>query len=243
MVAVVQARAGSTRFPGKVLAPIAGTPMLSLVLRRARAVSCAEEVVLATTTLPMDDPLVAIASSLGIRTVRGSETDVLARYQQAALETGATTIVRLTGDNPLNQPDVVDEVFKALESNNADYAANVHPRTFPKGLDVEVVRADALEAAAREAIDPYEREHVMPFLWRRGGRFRLANWSWPEDLSSWWWTVDEPNDIEFPRRVYDELLGDGRLFIPFDRMVELVRSRPGLLDLCDRTTMKAASRG
>jgi spore coat polysaccharide biosynthesis protein SpsF (cytidylyltransferase family) len=216
--------------------------MIRHVLQRARAASCVDEVVLATTTLPADDPLEAVASSLGLRTVRGDETDVLSRYRQAAADTGAMTIVRLTGDNPLNQPDVVDEVFSVFESANADYAANVHPRTFPKGLDVEVITAGALVTAAREALDPYEREHVTPYIWRRGCDFALANCSWHEDLSTWWWTVDEPEDIEFPRRVYDQLFADAHSIPSFSEIVEYVRARPELLALCDRRAVDVAPR-
>src|SRR5205823_13375067 len=170
---VVQARMGSTRLPGKVLADLGGRPMLQFMLERLRRLPVSELVV-ATSTEPGDDAVAALGATLGVRVVRGPEHDVLARFEQALEAHPAEHVVRLTGDCPLADPEVIVATLELHHERHADYTSNVIPRTFPKGLDVEVARAEALRVAAAEAEDPAEREHVMPFLYRHPERFRLA---------------------------------------------------------------------
>jgi spore coat polysaccharide biosynthesis protein SpsF len=190
---------GSTRLPGKVLADLGGQPLLAYLLRRLAPVPSLATVV-ATSELGRDDEVAAVASSVGAPVVRGSEGDVLARYLVALDEyPDATHVVRITADCPLTDPAIVDQVVRRHLERGADFTSNVLPRTFPKGLDVEVARATALRTAGREARVAVEREHVMPFLYRHPERFALANVRSGLNLGDLRWTVDTPTDLEVVR--------------------------------------------
>jgi len=201
---VIQARMGSTRLPGKVLADLGGRPMLQFMLERLRALPVSELVV-ATSTEPGDDAVAALGATLGVRVVRGPEHDVLARFEQALEAHPAEEVVRLTGDCPLADPEVIVATLELHRERDADYTSNVIPRTFPKGLDVEVARAAALRVAAGEAADPAEREHVMPFLYRHPDRFRLATLRNREPLGHERWTVDTASDLDNVRQAVDRI--------------------------------------
>ena len=201
---VIQARVGSTRLPGKVLADLGGRPMLQFMLERLHGLPVSE-VVVATSTEPGDDAVAAVGASVGVRVVRGPEQDVLARFAQALKSHPADHVVRLTGDCPLADPEVIVATLELHRERRADYTSNVIPRTFPKGLDVEVVRREALLAAAAEADDPAEREHVTPFLYRHPERFRLATLRGTELLGHERWTVDTQHDLEIVRQAVDQL--------------------------------------
>jgi spore coat polysaccharide biosynthesis protein SpsF len=175
VVAVVQARMGSTRLPGKVMKPLRGCPVLEHVVRRVSQAKRIDGVVVATTLLPEDHRVEELAGALGADVVRGSVDDVLSRYCLAARASAADHVVRITADCPCSDPAVIDRVVAEHLSSGADYTSNVHPRSFPHGLDLEAVRVEALETAAREARTSAEREHVMPFIWSRPDRFRLHN--------------------------------------------------------------------
>lgn len=200
VLCVVQARTGSTRLPGKVLQDVGGRPMLRFMLDRLRELD-GIEVVVATSTLGRDDAIVEVARGAKCRTVRGPERDVLGRFAIALDETPAEHVVRLTADCPLLDAGLVRQVLDAHLAADADYTSNVFPRTFPKGLDVEVARASALKAAADEARDQDEREHVMPFIYRRPERFALANVRNAGWLGAERWTVDTIEDLEFVREL------------------------------------------
>lgn len=175
VVAIVQARMGSTRLPGKVLKPLRGRPALEHVLRRLRAAALLADTVVATTELEEDRAIALVAEPLGVRVVRGPVDDVLTRYQLAATLAGAEHVVRITADCPCIDPRIVDRVVRAHLESGADYTSNIHPRTFPHGLDVEVVKTSALFYAAEHAGRREEREHVTPYIWTRPERFRLQN--------------------------------------------------------------------
>ena len=202
----MQARLGSTRLPGKVLADIHGEPMLARVVKRARWANSLDEVVVATTSLREDDPLARLCEQRNYPLFRGHPTDVLDRYYRAGKAFAATVIVRLTGDCPLLDPDVLDQTVTAFLKAEppADLAVNRFPgdRTFPIGLDVEVCSFRALEQAWREAEQPHQREHVMPYLYEEPGRFRVLHIKAEQDFGDLRWTVDTPEDLEFVRRVY-----------------------------------------
>jgi spore coat polysaccharide biosynthesis protein SpsF len=204
---VVQARAGSTRLPGKVLADVAGMPMLEFQLRRLRPIEGLDRarIVVATSDLPGDDPVAAVAEGLGLDVVRGSEADVLGRFALAVARHPADAVVRLTGDCPLTDPAIVHAALRLHHDAAADYTSNVFPRSFPKGLDVEVLAASALRAADAEATAAAEREHVTPFLYRRPERFRLANLASGQALGEEWWTVDTADDLERIRSMVGRL--------------------------------------
>jgi glutamate-1-semialdehyde 2,1-aminomutase/spore coat polysaccharide biosynthesis protein SpsF len=207
-VAVVQARMGSTRLPGKVLMDIAGRPTIEWVVEAARRAPGVDEVVVATSTLPQDDAIAQWASKRGINVVRGSETDVLSRYLAALSATGADIIVRLTADCPFLDPAVIGEVIRLRTMRNADYATNTDPPTYPDGLDVEVFTKDALEAANREAVRPTDRDTVTRFMVRNRYRFLAANLvCGVPDLVRERWVLDSPEDYDFVREVA-KMLGD-----------------------------------
>jgi spore coat polysaccharide biosynthesis protein SpsF (cytidylyltransferase family) len=233
VIAVVQARLGSTRLPGKALSPIAGRPMLAHVLARATAIPGVDRVVLATTTSPEDAALVDLARAAGVASVRGSVSDVLDRFHAALTEHPADAIVRITADCPLLDPAVAGRVVAEYRrrAGELDYVSNVHPPTFPDGLDTEVISAGALASAWREAIAASDREHVTPYVWSRPQRFRLANVSGADDLSSLRWTVDDAQDLAFVRAVYGALAPDGEpraALFGMGAMLDLLRARPDI---------------
>lgn len=203
IVGVLQARTSSSRLPGKVLADVAGAPMLARQVERIRRADGLGDLVLATSTEPSDDPLADLAKALGLPVFRGPLDNVLARYIGAARTHRADVVVRLTGDCPLTDPDVIDRVISEWITSGADYAAN--RATYPDGLDVEVVTADALEWLASQVTTPQEREHVTLGIYRRPARFRLAEVANPIDLSHLRWTVDTPEDLAWVRQVYAAL--------------------------------------
>ncbi len=217
VVAVVQARLGSTRLPGKSSMDIAGKPMLARVLERARAIPGVDEVLLATTEETQDRSLAAIASAEGVVSHFGSNRDVLDRVYQAARAAGAAVVVRITGDCPLLDPQVSGAVIRKVDEG-CDYASNVHPPTFPDGLDTEAMTFEALACAWREARSPSDREHVTPFIWRHPSRFQLGNVTAETDRSALRWTVDDEADLEFVRGVYAAL---GSSLFGMDRILAL----------------------
>jgi len=173
VVVIAQARMSSSRLPGKVLTDLGPGTTLELVLRRLRSVTEVTEVAIATSTEPDDDPVAEAARELGSRAVRGPLDDVLERYRMAAAATGADAVVRVTADCPLVEPTVVDRVVAIWRADDSlDYVWNTRePRTFPDGLDVELVSRRALEQAAEQTCEPYDREHVTPFVRNRPERF------------------------------------------------------------------------
>lgn len=203
-IAIVQARAGSSRLPGKVLLDIAGEPMLVRVVERARRAKSLTAVIVATTTDPADDAVEALCRVRRYPVFRGSLFDVLDRYYQAAREFEADTVVRLTADCPMIDPDEIDHTVNAFFAAGVDFAANRLPwgRTVPIGLDTEVCSFAALERAWKEAAQPYEREHVMPYLYDQEGRFKVLLVDSTPDYGSYRWTVDTPQDLELVRQVY-----------------------------------------
>lgn len=206
VLAIVQARMSSTRLPGKVMAPILGEPMIQRQLERVRRAKTVGRVIVATSDAPSDDPLAAFLVGRGWCVYRGSLTDVLARFAGAAEAAGSPGhVVRLTADCPLADPEVIDACVRMALETGAAYASNCERRSYPDGLDVEVLTGAALAAAAAEAEDPYEREHVTPFVRRRPERFPQAHLVHPRDRSAMRWTVDTPNDLAFARAIYDAL--------------------------------------
>jgi glutamate-1-semialdehyde 2,1-aminomutase len=201
IVAIVQARLGSVRFPNKVMRHIDGVPMIELLLGRLSRAARLDKVILATTDSARDRPLVDHVAGLGYEVFRGSEADVLDRYYRAALPHRPSAVVRITGDCPLVDPELVDEIVAAYQSQSVDYLSNTQPPTYPNGLDVEIFSFDALTRAVFEAAQPAEREHVTPYFYR-SGRFRIGNWMHKDDLSRERWTVDEPADFEVISNVF-----------------------------------------
>lgn len=204
-LAILQARVSSSRLPGKVLLPILGEPMLFRQIERIRRAGRIDHLIVATSTDQSDDVLVGACAARGIPCARGSLDDVLDRFVQCALPYQPETVVRLTGDCPLADPQLIDAMLQGFEESDYDYLSNASPPTFPDGLDVEVMRFSCLIEAHREAKLPSEREHVTPFLRAHPERFRLGNHVADVDRSGLRWTVDEEQDLEFIRSVYQRL--------------------------------------
>lgn len=196
---------GSSRLPGKVMEMIGGRTVLEHVLNRCSGIAGADLVVCAVPDAAESAPLERIARECGVRVFRGSEHDVLARYLGAALEFEADVVVRVTSDCPLIDPDVCAAVLALRARAAADYAANNMPRTFPHGLDCEVFTVGSLAEADRTTQDPYDREHVTPWL-RRTPHLRRANLpSGRPAIEELRWTLDYPEDLAFFRSVFDAL--------------------------------------
>lgn len=202
IVAIVQARVGSTRFPNKVMQPLCGTPMIGLLLERLSKATRIDDIVLATSKDRRNDPLVDYVRALGYGAYRGSESDVLDRYYHAARAVRADAVVRVTGDCPLIDAQLVDAVIAMFGESQVDYCSNIQPPTYPDGLDTEVMTMRALESAWRLSTAAGHREHVTQYI-RESGRFTVLNYAHDSDESAERWTVDEPEDLEVVRKVFE----------------------------------------
>jgi spore coat polysaccharide biosynthesis protein SpsF len=209
VVTIIQARMSSTRLPGKVLLNLGGRSGLSRMVERVKRAKLVNRVVVATTIDPSDDPIIELCQHEKIDVFRGSLPDVLDRYYQAAKLYNADIVVRLTGDCPLIDPELIDETIAALIEQKADFACNRLPppfhRTYPIGLDVEVCTFTALEKAWHEATEKHDREHVLPYLYEVEGRFKVVQLNYKEDLGSLRWTLDTPEDLTLLREVVKRL--------------------------------------
>lgn len=205
IVAIIQARMGSSRLPGKALRDICGRTMLARVVRRTGRSQLVDEVVVATTTELEDRAIVDECRSLGIQSFRGSEQDVLDRYYGAAREFSANAIVRITSDCPLIDPEIIDKVVQAFLVKRPDYASNTLASTYPRGLDVEVFSMEALEKAWAKASIDYQHVHVTPYLYQNPGLFQLLSVTGEEDYSRYRWTVDTQEDLDLARAIYERM--------------------------------------
>jgi spore coat polysaccharide biosynthesis protein SpsF (cytidylyltransferase family) len=209
-VALIQARTGSTRFPGKVMADLGGRPLLALVLERAARAPGLDEVAVATTDLARDDVIAELCARLGFACTRGSEPDVLDRYHTGAAQLRADVIVRVTADCPLIDPALIGRLVEMREREGLDFVgmatgpAAPGERHFPDGVDCELLTAAALDLAWREATDPYDREHVTPFV-HRDERLKRGRLEPEEDRGNERWTVDHPADLELVRAIVARL--------------------------------------
>lgn len=205
VVAIIQARMGSTRLPGKVLADLAGKPMLSRVVERTSRATRLDSVVVATTQQPEDHAIVGLCRRQGWPCYRGATEDVLDRFYKAAHIHHADVIVRITADEPLMDPALIDDTVEQFlkRAGEVDYVANfLPPRTYPRGLEVEAFSFHALERSWREDTNPAWREHVDLYIHRRKELFHVIRTPLPEDLSWMRWTVDTADDLALIRRIY-----------------------------------------
>ncbi len=227
VTAIIQARMTSSRLPGKIVKQVGGRPLLALMIERVRQARRIARVIIATTTNREDDVVAALGAELGVPVFRGSERHVLERFSQAAVRYSGEIIMRLTGDCPLIDPDLLDELVAFFGRGEYDYASNCLEPTLPDGLDAEIFTRRALLEAYEEARLPSEIEHVTAFINQRPDRYRLGSWRHGRDLSGLRWTVDEAEDFEFVRQVL-EMLPDGRNFRMQD-VLTLLAERPELL--------------
>jgi glutamate-1-semialdehyde 2,1-aminomutase len=225
IVAIVQARMGSTRLPNKVMKPMGGLPMIELLLARLDKSKQIDQIVLATSTNESNTPLVEHVQKLGYTCVRGSESDVLDRYLVAARQVQADVVVRITGDCPLIDPALVDQVIAQFKAQGVDYLSNTAPASYPDGLDTEVFTLQALERAGSESQDPFDHEHVTPYL-RKPGLYKTGAMQHSEDLSGLRWTVDEPPDFEVVTQVFAHFAPN--IHFSWTDVLGLQRSQPAL---------------
>ena len=237
---IIQARMGSSRLPGKVLEEIAGRPMLDWTVQRGKRARLIDELIVATTTDDADEPIVDWARANQVRIYRGSVYDVLDRFYHAALGSGADRVVRVTGDCPLIDPELIDALIRFYEDEGADFAANRLPppwrRTYPIGLDEEIVSMAWLTRAFREAEALYEREHVMPWFYNTEGRCRVRIMDHDPDYGRHRWTVDTPEDLAMMRALF-RLIPDP-LTIGWLDVLKLVEAHPEIEKLNRLTKAK-----
>jgi spore coat polysaccharide biosynthesis protein SpsF len=226
VVAIIQARMGSTRLPGKVLLDISGESMLSRVVNRTKQAKQLKQVVVATSDRGIDDAVAKEADRLGVSSFRGSENDVLDRYYQAAQLFSADVVVRITSDCPLIDPIIIDKVVEAFLNSKIDYASNGLVRTYPRGLDVEAFRVSALVQTWQQAKKPYERTHVTPYIYENPLIFKLLSVCDSSDYSNYRWTVDTHEDLEFVRRIYERL--DDKISFSWHDVLAICEKEPAL---------------
>ena len=223
VIAIVQARLGSIRLPEKVLQNICDTPMIELLLARLSNSTQVDEIIVASSKEPKNDKLQLFVESLGFKCTRGSEEDVLQRFHESAKEMDADVVVRITGDCPLIDPVIVDQCINQFKETNVDYFSNIDPATFPDGLDVEVMSFKALEQANLEAISSYDREHVTTYI-RNSEKFFKSSIRHIEDLSNFRWTVDEPEDLNVVRKIFQHF--SPNIFFSWEQILDLKLLRP-----------------
>jgi spore coat polysaccharide biosynthesis protein SpsF len=229
VVAIIQARTRSSRLPRKALLDIGGATMLERVVRRTRRASLLNDVVVATTVEPDDVAIVTECDRLAAPVFRGSENDVLDRYYRAALTFKAEAVVRITSDCPLIDPSIIDKVVRAFADQSPDYASNSLTRTYPRGLDVEVMTIEALARARSQATEHYQRAHVTPYICQRPDLFRLLSVTGDGDYSDLRWTVDTDKDLALVRAIYERFDNDDSF--PWRDVLTLLADEPGLREI------------
>lgn len=237
VVAIVQARMGSTRLPGKVLMDLGGETALGRVVRRLRRATLVDKIVVATSNSAADDAIIRECERSDVVSFRGSENDVLDRFYHASRACAAEAVVRITSDCPLIDPELVDETIRVFQDRDGDYASNIFPRSYPRGLDAEVFSTTALGVAWREAHEPYQREHVTPYFYVHPQRFRLISLRGQIDYSHYRWTLDTAEDLDLLRTIYAHL-GDRDDF-SWHEVIELMKCEPELAELTSHVVQKA----
>jgi spore coat polysaccharide biosynthesis protein SpsF len=241
ITAIIQARMGSTRLPGKVLMDLGGETVLARVVRRLRRAALIEDVVVATTHSVADHAIVRECQKLSVRVFRGSENDVLDRYYRAALWTGAEGVVRITSDCPLIDAEITENTIRAFLEHQPDYASNTLQRTYPRGLDTEVMSWQALAQAWREAQLPYQKTHVTPYIYENRDRFDLFSVKGKTDYSHHRWTLDTAEDLAFIRAIYDRFDHDDSF--SWHDVLALLEREPELVELNRDVMQKALQEG
>jgi len=232
VVATVAARMTSSRLPGKVLMPCLGRPMLERLVERVRRSEYIDDIVVSTTVNAPDDAIVDAARALGIGWYRGSEDDVVARITGAMEEARADLVVQLTGDCPLLDPAIIDQLIRLHSFNSFDYVSNTLVRSYPRGLDAQIAPLSVLQESLRIAKDAPQHEHVFLSVYENPDRFRLFNLLAPPELCrpDWRWTLDTPEDYAFITEVYARLYPQTPCFTSAD-IARLLLERPEIAAL------------
>jgi spore coat polysaccharide biosynthesis protein SpsF len=241
VAAIVQARFGSTRLPGKILKEISNKPMLWHIVNRLFHSKLINQIIIATTTLPDDDQVQEFCETNNISFYRGSSDDVLTRYFETAKFATADVIVRITSDCPVIDPVIVDKMlemyFEKNRSGKVDYLSNTLVRTYPRGLDTEIFSFDALERAHTEAAQQFEREHVTPYFYNHPEKFSIKNFMNEKDFSFHRWTVDTEEDFRLIEEIYKALYSKKELFL-FEDILKLFEEQPHLININQNVQQK-----
>lgn len=230
IAAIIQARLGSIRLPGKVLKKINGKPLIAQIINRLGCCKNIDNILLATTTNSIDDKLVEWCQDNGVACFRGDENNVLKRYYDAATAIKADIIVRITADDPFKDSKVIDSVINLLLQNNLDFAFNNSPPSFPEGLDTEVFTYEAIERATQAETTDFEKEHVTQYFYHNPDKFKMQNYAYKEDISYMRLTVDTEKDFELAKILYSKLSPHGEMFY-LDDILSLFKNEPGLLNI------------
>ena len=226
---IIQARMGSSRLPGKVMMSIdEQNTLLHYVIQQLKFSELTKNIIIATTTSEKDDSIVDFATKMNLDHFRGEVDNVLDRYYQCAKNFSVSTIVRISADDPLIDPTVVDRVVEKFHSNSYDYVSNTHPRTFPQGNEIEVFSFDTLESAWKNAKKASEKEHVTPYIYNNKEKFRIGNVEHSKDLSSLRWTVDTQNDLDLVRILISKIQ---KTPILITDILDVLSKEPDLLNI------------
>lgn len=227
---ILQARLSSTRLPGKVLKNIVNKPMLALQVERIKVSRLIDHVIIATSIEQDDDAIAHLCEKLDIACFRGNLNDVLDRFYHASKLFPSDHVVRLTGDCPLIEPEIIDQVIALHLTRGADYTSNCLIPCLPDGLDVEIFTSQALTQSWQQAKKPSEREHVTQYILNHKEQFTIENYQYSPDLSMHRWTVDEPNDFELVEKIYQYLYPNNPNFTMADVLI-LLKQHPHLIEI------------
>jgi len=226
---LIQARVGSSRFPQKVLKKIEGKPMIWHVVNRVKQTNLVNQIALVTTKLDEDKKLLDIANELGVIGITGDENNVLKRFYDCASQINADPIIRITGDCPLIDPFLIDEMIKFFLEHDYDYISNRIIPTFPDGLDIEIFSYTALRSAILNSKLSSELEHVTPYISKNPQKFKLFNFQNNVDLSQMRWCVDEKEDLVFVKKIFEKL--SPKFIFSMDEILKILKNEPTLLQI------------
>ena len=229
---IIQVRTQSIRLPNKVLALINNKPLIWHIIQRLKKCEMVEQIILATSYREEDKKLIKIANDCNILSFVGDEDDVLSRFHQAALKFNADPIIRITGDCPLVDPYLLDEMLGFYVENNYDYVSNTIIPTYPDGLDIEIFSFKSLRKTFNEAKLKSEKEHVTPYIWKNPGIFQLYNYRNKEELSNYRWTVDEQLDLELIRQIYSNF--KPKIIFSFQDVIEMGKLNPQIFKINEK---------
>lgn len=235
VIAIVQARTGSTRLPNKVFYELSGKPLLYHVVQRIRLSSEIDKIVVATTKSKNDDLINNWAKENGVSCFRGSEENVLERYYYAAEKYNADLIVRITADDPFKDYRIIDNAVRIIKENNLDFVCNNNPVSFPEGLDVEVLTMNSLKKSFQESTTKFEKEHVTQHIHLNKNKFKIFNIVSNINLSHYRWTLDTLEDYNFTKLIYENLYNKDEIFLT-EEIYKLLDQKPFLLDINKNVT-------
>ncbi|WP_410981719.1 cytidylyltransferase domain-containing protein [Bacillus cereus] len=229
VAAIIQARMGSTRLPGKIMKKVLDKTLLEYQIERVKKAKTIDQIIVATTTKLNDNPIIELCEQLSVPYYRGSEDDVLSRYYEAATQFSVDVVVRLTSDCPIIAPDIIDKIVSCyLEQQNIyDYISNTLTRTYPRGLDTEVMPYRILKRTHEEANEPSYREHVTAYIYNNPGKFKLLNVQHDLDESKHRWTVDTKEDFILIKKIITKLYPVNNQF-SFSDILNLLKQEPDL---------------